>query len=148
MTQEAPERAAQDSLATLNPRRCTVYFDGDCPLCMKEVTMLRWLDRKGIITFTDIAADDFDPGTTGLSMDELMASIRGRNARGELVEGAEVFRLLYGAVGLWWLMPVTRIPGISHLLDAAYAFFARHRLRLTGRCTPESCAPAKVPKAG
>ena len=131
-----------------NPRSCLVYFDGDCPLCVREIKMLRWLDRKGRITFVDIAAPDFDAESTGLTMDELMASIRGRNARGELVEGVEVFRLLYGAVGLWWLMPLTRIPGISHGLDALYAFFAKNRLRLTGRCTPESCAPEGLTKAG
>jgi len=110
--------------------------------------MLRWLDRHQNITFVDIAAPDFDPDTTGLSMDELMASIRGRDARGELVEGVEVFRLLYGAVGLWWVMPLTRLPGISHALDLAYAFFARHRLRLTGRCTTDSCAPVALSEGG
>lgn len=126
----------------INPRECLVYFDGDCPLCAGEIRLLRWLDRRGHITFCDIAAPDFDPKATGLSMDELMASIRGRDAHGNLVEGVEVFRLLYGAVGLWWLMPVTRLPGISHSLDWLYARFAANRLRLTGRCTPASCAPA------
>lgn len=121
-----------------------VYFDGECPLCVREIRMLQWLDRKGHITFVDIAAPDFDASETGLTMDELMASIRGRNAEGELVEGVEVFRLLYGAVGLWWLMPITRLPGISHSLDALYAFFARNRLRLTGRCTAETCTPAAL----
>jgi predicted DCC family thiol-disulfide oxidoreductase YuxK len=35
---------------------------------------------------------------------------------------------------------MTRIPGISHGLDAAYRVFAKNRLKLTGRCTTESCA--------
>jgi len=142
MKPEAPHRDTQ-GLSDVNPRQCLVYFDGDCPLCLKEVRLLRWLDRRGHITFVDIAAAEFDPESTGLTMAELMASIRGRNAQGELVEGVEVFRLLYGAVGLWWLMPLTRLPGLSHLLDWLYSVFARNRLRLTGRCTPEHCTPAQ-----
>jgi len=33
----------------------------------------------------------------------------------------------------------TRLPGISHVLDFGYRVFAKHRLRLTGRCTKETC---------
>ena len=65
MTQEAPQPAAQAS-PSFNPRQCLVYFDGDCPLCMREVRLLQWLDRRQHITFVDIAAPDFDPETTGL----------------------------------------------------------------------------------
>lgn len=117
-----------------------VFFDGDCPLCVREINMIRALDRRERVRFTDIAAPGFDPRTTGLTQAELMASIRGRMPSGELVEGVEVFRQLYGAVGLGPIMPLTRVAGIRHVLDAGYRVFARNRLRLTGRCTPESCA--------
>jgi len=117
-----------------------VFFDGECPLCMREINMLRSLDRRGRLRFTDIAAPGFDPGPTGLSQAELMASIRGRMPSGELVEGVEVFRQLYGAVGFGPLIPLTRIFGVRHALDASYKVFARNRLRLTGRCTDETCA--------
>jgi predicted DCC family thiol-disulfide oxidoreductase YuxK len=38
------------------------------------------------------------------------------------------------------LVALTRLPGIRHMLDVAYAIFAKNRLRLTGRCTKDSCA--------
>ena len=116
-----------------------VFYDGDCPLCMKEIRLLRWLDRKrGNIVFTDIAAADFDPqGDAGITMDILMAEIHGRLPDGTVVTGVEVFRQLYGAVGLGWLFAPTTWPGIKQLADWVYVKFAKHRLRLTGRCTPE-----------
>ena len=116
-----------------------VFYDGDCPLCVREIKTLRKLDRKDRIVFTDIAAQGFDARVTGLSQGELMASIRGRMPDGTLVEGVEVFRQLYGAVGLKPLIPLSRLPGIRQGLDAGYKVFARNRLRLTGRCTEESC---------
>lgn len=132
-----PSSSPATSTAT---QRTEVFFDGECPLCTREIRLLRRLDRHGRIRFTDIAAPGFDASTTPWSRDELMASIRGRNADGDPIEGVEVFRALYAAVGLGPVVALTRVPGVRHVLDAAYAFFARHRLRLTGRCNSESCA--------
>lgn len=112
-----------------------VFFDGECPLCVREINMIRRFDRRGRLVFTDIASTSFDAAaTTGRTYDELMSRIHGRLADGTLVEGVEVFRQLYAAVGLGPLVALTRLPGISSLLDAAYRLFAANRLRLTGRC--------------
>jgi predicted DCC family thiol-disulfide oxidoreductase YuxK len=118
-----------------------VFFDGECPLCVREIRWLGWLDRRGRVRFTDIAAPDFDPGALGRTQGELMARIHGRTASGEWVTGVEVFRRLYQAVGLGPLVALTRLPGVKHLLDLGYTWFAKNRLRLTGRCTRETCAP-------
>ncbi|HEY0708390.1 MAG TPA: DUF393 domain-containing protein [Polyangia bacterium] len=116
-----------------------VFYDGDCPLCRREVGWLRRWDRRGRIRFSDIAAPTFDPAVTGLPIETLMARIHARTNEGRMVEGVEVFRRLYGAVGFGPLVALTRLPGISHLLDVAYRWFARNRLRLTGRCDDQRC---------
>ena len=110
-----------------------VFYDGDCPLCLREIRMLKRLDRKQNIRFTDIAGD-FVPSTVGKSMDELMDEIHGRLPSGEWLVGVEVFRRLYAAVGFGPLVWVSRCPGISHGLNAGYRLFAKYRLKLTGRC--------------
>ncbi|HVU00782.1 MAG TPA: DUF393 domain-containing protein [Polyangiaceae bacterium] len=116
-----------------------VFYDGECPLCRREIRMLRNLDRDARIRFTDIGAPDFDARTVGLSRAELMARIRGRLPDGTLVDGVEVFRRLYETVGFGALVRLSRVPGISGLLDAGYDLFARNRLRLTGRCADGVC---------
>ena len=121
-----------------------VFYDGDCPLCLKEIQLLRWMDRRQKIRFTDIAAADFDPSSVGLTFQELMDRIHGRLADGQMIEGVEVFRQLYSAVGLGFIVALTRIPGVSHALDWAYRIFARHRLSLTGRCADERCTLDKT----
>jgi predicted DCC family thiol-disulfide oxidoreductase YuxK len=115
-----------------------VFFDGGCPLCRREIAMLRRLDRHGRIRFTDIAAPEFDAASFGRTQEELMREIKGRLPDGTWIAGVEVFRRLYGAAGFRWLISVTRLPGIRHLLDLGYRMFAKHRLRLTGRCA-EAC---------
>ena len=105
--------------------------------------MLRKLDRHQRVEFTDIAEPGFNPSAIGLSLGypELMARIHGRLADGTVIEGVEVFRQVYAAVGLGPLVALSRLPGVSALLDASYRAFAKNRLRLTGRCSDELCEP-------
>jgi predicted DCC family thiol-disulfide oxidoreductase YuxK len=119
-----------------------LFYDGDCPLCTREVALLRRLDRRGRLRFTDIAAAGFDAGTVGVSWQALMDRIHGRLPDGSILEGVEVFRRLYSAVGLGPLVTVSRLPGVSHLLEVLYRAFAKNRLRLTGRCRDGVCEVA------
>jgi len=116
-----------------------VFYDGGCPLCRREINMLRRWDRRQRIRFTDIDADSFDPAAVGKTTDELMAEIHGRLPDGSVISGVEVFRRLYSAVSFRWLVAPTRLPGISSLLDLGYRLFARNRLKLTGRCKTGVC---------
>jgi predicted DCC family thiol-disulfide oxidoreductase YuxK len=116
-----------------------LYYDGDCPLCMREVRLLRRLDARERIRFVDIAAEGFDPSSVGVTYRALMDRIHARLSDGTIVEGVEVFRRLYAAVGFGPLVALTRLPGIAQLLDLGYRWFAKNRLRLTGWCADGNC---------
>jgi predicted DCC family thiol-disulfide oxidoreductase YuxK len=116
-----------------------VFYDGDCPLCAREVRMLRRLDSRERLRFVDIAAPGFDRGSVGVTWEALMDRIHARLPDGTLVEGVEVFRRLYAAVGFGPLVALTRLPGVAPLLDLGYRWFAKNRLRLTGRCADGAC---------
>ncbi|MEO1527563.1 MAG: DUF393 domain-containing protein [Planctomycetota bacterium] len=116
-----------------------VFYDGDCPLCVREIGLLRWMDRKERIRFTDIADATFVPAEYGKTMTEFMDEIQGRLPDGSWIVGVEVFRRLYAAVGFGMVIWLTRLPVISHGLDFGYRVFAKNRLRLTGRCTADTC---------
>lgn len=134
------ERTASSSEGVSASFDVEVFFDGDCPLCVREIGWLRKLDRHGRIRFTNIASPMFSPNELGKTMDELMAEIHGRLPNGEWITGVEVFRQLYTAIGIGPLVKLTRLPGVSHGLDWGYRVFARNRLRWTGRCKDGSCS--------
>ena len=123
----------------------TVLFDGDCPLCVREIAMLRRLDRgSGRLGLQDIASPEFRAARYGVDHATLMARIHGVLPDGRLIEGMEVFRRAYAAVGLGWLLAPTAWWPLRPLADAAYRWFARNRLRLTGRsesCSEDRCIP-------
>ncbi len=114
-----------------------VFYDGACPLCMREIRLLRRFNRKRRIRFTDIAGPDFQASAYGQTLDSFMSEIHGRLPDGTWVRGVEVFRRLYAAVGLTPLVWITRLPLVAGLLEVAYRIFARNRLRWTGRCSDD-----------
>lgn len=124
------------------PYAIEVFFDGACPLCAREMAVLRRWDRRGQIRFTDIAHADFDARQHGPTQDEFMAQMHGRLPDGTWLRGVEVFRQVYSIVGFRPLVALTRLPVVAPLLDAAYRVFARNRPRLTGRCDGDRCATA------
>ncbi|HEY8155679.1 MAG TPA: DUF393 domain-containing protein [Myxococcota bacterium] len=140
-----PELLPESAAAAWDLR---LLYDGDCPLCSREVAWLRRLDRRSRIQFEDIAAPDFDAGRYGLDAQAVMARIHAVLPGGRVIEGLEVFRLAYAAVGLGWLLAPSRWPGVGRLFDAAYRSFARNRLRWTGReaaCEAGHCEVAAHP---
>ena len=111
-----------------------VLYDGECPLCAREIAMLRRLDRgRGAISLEDLSAPDFDAGVYGLDQRAIEARIHGVLPDGRVVEGVEVFLRAYRAVGLGWLVAPATWPGLRRLVEYAYRVFARNRLRWTGR---------------
>lgn len=125
--------------STATDWRVEVFYDGECPLCVREIKLLRWMDRKSRIRFSDIADPAFVPADYGKTMGEFMDEIQGRYPDGTWIIGVEVFRQLYAAVGFGPLVWLTRLPVVSHVMEWGYRIFAKNRLKLTGRCDGGAC---------
>jgi predicted DCC family thiol-disulfide oxidoreductase YuxK len=68
-----------------------------------------------------------------------MSQMHGRLPDGTIITGMVVFRKLYAAVGLGWIVGLTALPGLRQVCDAGYRIFARNRTWLTGRRVDGSC---------
>lgn len=116
----------------------TLFYDGECPFCVREVRWLLRRSREGRLGAIDIAAPDFDAAAFGGTPESFMARIHGRRGDGTMVVGMQVFREAYAAVGLGWLVAPTGWPILRPLFDAGYRWFARNRVRL-GRMFGRGC---------
>ena len=120
----------------------TVFFDGACPICDREIAFMKRLDRCRHLTFCDFSHPDYDAASIGVAPAELGRVIHARWADGSVITGVEVFRAMWEAVGLGFLATLSRLPVVEPLVLKAYAWFARHRLQLTGRsnsCSGGAC---------
>ncbi|AEG02129.1 thiol-disulfide oxidoreductase DCC family protein [Methylomonas methanica] len=122
-----------------NRSEFTLFYDGKCPICRKEVSWLRWKNTRHKLQFQDIHAEDFDATRFGKSQTELMAEIHGIYPDGRLIKGMPVFRACYHAVGLGWLLAPTGWPLLRPFFDWLYVLFARHRIRLGGLFAGNAC---------
>jgi len=121
----------------------TVFFDGACPICAREIALLKRLDRRRQVAFCDFSRPDYDAASIGFAPSELARVIHARWADGSFITGVEVFRAMWEAVGLGLLAKLSRLSLVEPLVVRAYAWFARNRLRLTGRvkaCTGYACS--------
>lgn len=105
----------------------TVYFDGACPLCRREIALIRRLDRRGSIHFIDVsdaaAACPIDRG-------ELLARFHA-SENGRLYSGARAFAAMWRAIPLLRPLGVLAdLPVARPAFEAAYRGFLRVRPRL------------------
>ena len=121
----------------------TAFFDGACPICAREIALMKRLDRRQRLAFCDFSRPNYDAASIGFAPSELSRVIHARWADGSVITGVEVFRAMWEAVGLGVLARLSRLSLVEPLVLRAYAWFARNRLRLTGRlkaCTGDACA--------
>lgn len=116
-----------------------VFYDGACPLCVREIRMVRGMDGSERIEFTDISRRDFDPSALGTTYEVLMAKIHAKLPDGTWIVGVDVFRHIYDRVGFGWLVRLSRLPLIRNIVEWGYEVFAKNRLSWTGRCEGDSC---------
>ena len=112
-----------------------LLYDGECPLCLREVNFLRRRDGgRGLVAFVDIAAPDYDPAAHGnVDFATAMGRIHAVLPDGSTVKNVEVFRRVYEILGMGWVYAATKWPLVGPLVDRAYDFWADRRLAWTGR---------------
>lgn len=105
----------------------TVWYDGSCPLCIREIALMKRLDRKSGIEFIDLTRFETPcPVDRTLMMERFHAS-----ENGTLHSGAAAFAVMWRAIPL--LRPLgiaARRSTILNLIERTYLLFLRFRPRL------------------
>lgn len=107
------------------PRAVTVWYDGACPLCQREIAVMRRLDSADAIEFLDVS-DDSDVSCP-IDRAELLARFHARE-NGQILSGAAAFAAMWRAIPrLRPLGLLARNRIVLALLEKAYRGFLRVR---------------------
>lgn len=101
----------------------TVWYDGGCPLCRREIALMRRLDHAGAILFVDASGD----GECPVDRADLLARFHARE-NGILLTGAAAFAAMWRAIPL--LRPLglaAKRPWILALIERGYRRFLQVR---------------------
>lgn len=109
----------------MEPYALTVFFDGGCPLCRREIEHYRKLKSKKPILWLDVTEDDTPVADYGLERETAMRRFHVLDDKGHFHIGA------HGFVTLWTQLPyycyvASVVKGLSvvPLLDRFYVRFA------------------------
>lgn len=83
--------------------KLTVWFDGGCPLCRREIGLMRRLDRRGAIAFVDVSTGE---SACPVDRDALLARFHARE-NGVMLSGAAAF------AAMWRAIPLLRPIGLA-----------------------------------
>lgn len=102
----------------------TVYFDGGCPVCSREIAMYQRQPGADAVLWIDVTRCGASDLGTGLTRDLAMARLHLRRPDGSLVSGAQAFTSLWRVLPRWaWLGRMLGAgPGLW-LLEAGYRGF-------------------------
>lgn len=129
--QPASPAPASPSAGGVNAAGLTVFYDGACPLCRREIGFYR--DRRGAdaLDWVDVSAAQEAEVAPGLSREHALARFHVRDRAGRLMSGGAAF------AAIWRSLPGFRLLGrlfslrpLALILERAYRLFLRIRPRL------------------
>lgn len=102
----------------------TVWYDSECPLCLREINLMRRISPPGAIAFVEIQ------GATGCPLDTvtLMSRFHARERGQPIVSGAAAFAAMWRAVpALRPLGLLAKFPPLLWILERLYRVFLKFR---------------------
>ena len=121
--------ADRDSNGTLR-----LLYDGECPLCNREICFLQKRDKQTQVRFIDISSKEFSPAENNtIDYHAAMSQIHAIDSKGNLLTGLPAFASVYARCRLLIASTLLRLPFLQWFLKPLYTLFARNRLWITGR---------------
>lgn len=124
----------------------TVLYDGDCPLCRREIAHVRGLAQRqadAAMCFVDVSRGDGPASAAERAA--LMARFHVQRADGSRLSGAAAFVAMWARLPGWrWIARFAQLPGALQLLEFAYRGFLRLRPMLQAVARRLEPAPAET----
>lgn len=112
-------------------RRLTIFFDGSCPLCRKEIAFYRRRRGADVLVWQDVSKCGSEEVVPGLSAATAMQRFHVRLPDGSLASGGDAFRAIWRQLPLMKPLAIlSDLPGMQWLLNTAYDRFLPFRARL------------------
>jgi predicted DCC family thiol-disulfide oxidoreductase YuxK len=108
----------------------TIYYDASCPLCTREVSLLKQFDREDQIKLIDCSPATFN-GDGGFTREAMMKLIHARDAAGQWLVGAPVFAAAYSVTGFASIARLWGARSLQPVWAVIYPWIANNRTVLS-----------------
>jgi predicted DCC family thiol-disulfide oxidoreductase YuxK len=112
-------------------KQCTVYYDGACPLCSREIAIYQKWKGGEQVNWVDASRCEVEQLGDNLTRAQALARLHCRDEAGNLVDGARAFVAIWARLrGLSYLTPLLSNKVALSLLERCYKGFLKLRQRL------------------
>ena len=119
----------------------TVFFDGKCGLCSREIRHYQKIAPPGHFCWSDIASDPTPLEAIGISQAAALERLHVQSADGELHIGVDAFLVIWAALPRWRLLgKVVSLPGCYKMTGKLYDRFAKKRFERLDHCQAASAS--------
>ncbi|WP_268796420.1 thiol-disulfide oxidoreductase DCC family protein [Pseudomonas huanghezhanensis] len=121
-----------------------LYFDGECPLCAREIKLLRARSTEDRLLLVDMSDDGFDAQALGFTVEQMQSALHARFADGRWVTGLDATLWSWRAAGLGkWAAPLSS-RALRPLFEIGYRLFCRLRPHLAWLPHPDGSRRCRV----
>jgi predicted DCC family thiol-disulfide oxidoreductase YuxK len=114
-------------------QKITVFYDGACGLCAKEINHYKKIAPQGVFEWIDITHDLIVFEALGYTKEEGLRALHALDHGGDMHKGIDAFLLIWGKLKHWRLLVVfVSLPGVVHLVRFFYKHFANWRFKKLG----------------
>lgn len=119
---------SQSETNSENNQVLTVFFDGLCQLCSREIDHYRKKRGADRIRFVDITSADFHAENEGVDPILVHQVMHVKTAEGRIVTGVDSFVEIWRTLPSYgWLAKTIEIRPVRLFADQAYSVFAKLR---------------------
>ncbi len=113
----------------------TVFYDGKCGLCSKEILYYRRIAPDGVFDWQDITVSSKDLNAQGITLSDGLRLLHAMDSHGRLHVGVDAFILIWKQLRYWKLLAwVISLPIIRSIAQGAYTGFANWRFNRLAHC--------------
>lgn len=113
----------------------TVYYDGKCGLCAREIRHYKRIAPEGVFDWQDITHTPDSFTQKGYTLAEGLKALHAEDESGRMHIGVAAFILIWRHLPRWrWLARFASLPGIRHMGGFAYDRFANWRFKRLTHC--------------
>ena len=113
----------------------TVFYDGKCGLCRREIAHYKRIAPAGIFSWIDITVDKKALEKIGIRYADGLKLLHATDANGTVHAGVDVFLLIWKNIPRWRIVAtLVGSPVIRPLANHTYRMFAAWRFNRLSHC--------------
>ncbi len=113
----------------------SVFYDGKCGLCRREIEYYKRIAPKGVFQWQDVTVDSSTLQKLGITYADSLRLLHAQDASGKLHVGVDAFILIWQHLPRWKILAtIVSFPVIRPAAEIAYKAFAAWRFKRLSHC--------------